>query len=257
MNRHWTQFYKWYRLLGALAVMLAISMLVACGASNTPTPQPQLAAVVDATTTAAFSTATPTDDPDRILNPTEAIETANAVETPFTAHVHEIQTMEADPTRLPYTPGLRYLSSPEPTATWSAGFVPCPPPHSTFQPQYFSCWNSAINSRLMWLSAGIHQQEGDPQQGVLEVGFFDLDQASNPTDDAYDTPQAVGRMTITDVTGTLVTLVSDNHIPPVSFVFDITTRQWVSPSPGPSPSTLPTSGPSPSAEPSPEPSPSP
>src|SRR5213078_4076001 len=81
----------------------------------------------------------------------------------------------------------------------------------------------------------------------------------------YQTPQNIGPVRIVSIDGTRVTLgyydgwtrdtPQASPTPSVTFVFDLISRQWVSPSPAPSPSAMPTSGPSPSAGPSPFPSP--
>jgi hypothetical protein len=100
-----------------------------------------------------------------------------------------------------------------------------------------------MNGRLLGLFAGREQFGGDPQQGVLLVTLADLDQVSNRTEDVYQTPQKVGAMHLAELNGTQVTLVPTDPQIHVTFVFDLATRQWVTPGPTPVPSLSPSPGP--------------
>ncbi len=287
------------RLLGLLGATVCIFVLsFAGGCSSTITPPPLVSkanapmqAATGIPSTPLSGTATPDMHPtptDRVPNLEQALQTREAYGTWAAQNEADLETEVAQSTRPPHTPGPVYARSPLPTATWESGFVYCGPPERRQDPEFITCWRGTINGQLVGLGAG-HEQagrdgipefgNGNPEQGLLEVDVHDLDQELTSSD-VYTTPQLVGPVTIVAVSGTLVTLVSTTHTPPVVFGFDLAARQWVSPpptmppvtpiitplpwptsppspSPRPSPSAMPTSGPSPSAEPSPLPSPSP
>ena len=56
----------------------------------------------------------------------------------------------------------------------------------------------------------------------------------------YQTPQKVGAVHLAELNGTQVTLAPDDPQLATTFVFDLVTRQWVTPAPSPVPSALPT-----------------
>jgi hypothetical protein len=116
-------------------------------------------------------------------------------------------------------------------------------------------WAGLINNEYILID--VLTRRSDPTQGLLRVYTRTLDLQDHGPIQWYSTPSRVGQVQPRQVVWPLMTLVTEDNNPSVTFVFDIATRQWVSPSPEPSPSVMPTSGPSPSAEPSQLPSPSP
>jgi hypothetical protein len=64
---------------------------------------------------------------------------------------------------------------------------------------------------------------------------------SGDTTEWYPTPQQIGPVRIVTVDGTRVILQTTNtQSPPVTFVFDLRTRQWLDPAPSPTATPLPT-----------------
>lgn len=244
MNRDQPQPRAWYLMLPGI-VLLVLSVLAACGTANEPSSQSRANDVATIAVPTAFSsvTTTPTEDPDRMPNPTEALATAQAFNTRVTQHGIDLLTSVALSPNPIYTPvALRTESPVAPTPTWESGWVDCPSPEYRNEPEYVSCWRSTLNGQLLWLFAGHqHGERADPQQGVLQVGFYDLSQIHLLSQDIYNTPQRVGAVRITSVSGTLVTLVpQDQQATPVVLVFDIATHQWGLSSPSPVPSVAPT-----------------
>ncbi len=72
---------------------------------------------------------------------------------------------------------------------------------------------------------------GDLHQGILTV----FTQHGHDTQ-LLRTPDKVGSVQITTVAGTLFTLTTVDHTPPVTYTFDLATRAWVTPGPSPVPS---------------------
>jgi hypothetical protein len=103
--------------------------------------------------------------------------------------------------------------------------------------------------------AGGHEGNfDDPMQGLVMIFHGPRFHTFDPTTEIYRTPQRVGPVRLVSVDGMRFTLVSVpgypgrpqppqptfTPLPQVTFVFDLATRQWVSPptTPGPSPSAL-------------------
>ncbi|MDQ2806826.1 MAG: hypothetical protein M3Z04_07905 [Chloroflexota bacterium] len=152
---------------------------------------------------------------------------------------------------------LPELATPGPTATWSTTWFDCGPARSSGQPEFRSCWHGTVAGVRLYLDAGKDAFITDPQQGLLVVAEADT---VAPPDGfpVYKTPQRLGEVRIVAVNGTQVVLEPVVAPPaPVSFVFDLTTRQWLSGFPSASPVPSPSPLPSPSVGPSPLPSPSP
>jgi hypothetical protein len=103
-----------------------------------------------------------------------------------------------------------------------------------------NCWQLFINGTLYRVMAGRLEPESETDQGVLWVKRLDQRSQDVPW---YLTPQRVGPVSIVAVDGLRFTVATDDppH-PPVSFVFDLATRQWLHPdgTPWPRPTPLPT-----------------
>jgi hypothetical protein len=182
-------------------------------------------------------TTVPTEEPIRFASPTDAQLTREAWNTAVAQRASEDATSVALSPIPPYTPFPFRTESPEPpTPTWTVGFVPCPQPHNTNSPQYFSCWNGVLNGQLIWIQAGNNQNEGAPQGSVLHIGYYDLSQEHLLSEDLYPVPGSGGSVRIVSVDGTRVTLApwdpatpGPPPTPTTIFVFDLATRQWVNP----------------------------
>jgi hypothetical protein len=154
-------------------------------------------------------------------------------------------------------PPRRTPPPPMPTPTWAMGWVGCANGR-TLEPQRYSCWRGVFNGELLTVAAGQQSVYSDRAQGLLLVYHGGLMDSSAPNTEVYSTPLRLGGVSIIAMTGTLFTLAPYDPwaitpgvtaTPGITFVFDLATRQWVSPPPSPSPS--------PALSPPPLPSPSP
>lgn len=236
-------------LLFVGSILLAFCVLAACGETvYQTTPEPTYVPVP----TVAPS---PTDG----IPPGEA--THAVLDTRIAEHQSQIMTEVA---LTPPRPVPGYIT-PLPTPTYWLGLHEgCANNPNGYVPQIISCWRGTVNSQVIAVASGGQGDSGDTRQGLFMVFPGPGIDVTNPATEFYSTPLQLGGMRIVSVNGTRFTLAQNPYEPPwitpaadVRLVFDVATRQWLSPSPGPSPSAMPTSGPSPSAEPSPLPSPSP
>ena len=103
-----------------------------------------------------------------------------------------------------------------------------------------NCWQGFVNGTLYRVLAGRLEPESEADQGVLWVLSHGQHSQEVPW---YRTPQRVGPVSIVAVDGLRFTVATDDPPnPPVSFVFDLATRQWLHPdgTPWPTPTPLPT-----------------
>ena len=96
-------------------------------------------------------------------------------------------------------------------------------------PQCYNFWRGVINGEIVEISAGSEGLDDDPSQGILMVSNW-----NTHAFDIYRTPQRAGAVEIVSVDGMRFTLVviSDpwtTATPGATFVFDLSTRQWVNP----------------------------
>jgi hypothetical protein len=103
---------------------------------------------------------------------------------------------------------------------------------------YVNCWNALIGDQYVFADTGV--LKSDPLQAVLHVYTATLDLRDKTAKESYPTSIRVGKISISSVNWPLMTLTTLQASPPTTFVFDLSTRQWVSPptTPGPSPSVL-------------------
>jgi hypothetical protein len=150
----------------------------------------------------------------------------------FFAHVQE--TVVAERTALAgtpsWTPGIAQ-HPPAPTVTPVLGLFGTCGNKNTREPYIISCWFGILNGEYVVVDAGREGRAGDPSQGILIAYTHDLTQK-----DVLLTPDKAGAIQITAIDGTLFTLTTVDHQPVITYTFDLATRQWVSPNPGPSPS---------------------
>jgi len=243
-------------VLGGLALLAGSTLLGACGSTPPPTRESGAFAQVPSTLTAPLVTTipststllptaanTPTEEPFTLPSPEDQVATAVAFQTALVRHGAEILTSVALSPRPTYVGGPGpMLETPGPTATWGTTWFECGSPDSGFDPQFYSCWQGTVAGVRLYLLAGREGHSGDIRQGLLEVDEVDNRSPYPDFMKLYQTPQKVGAVRIAAVSGTRVMLLPWNAQPtPVSFVFDLATRQWVpltplpSPSPGPSP----------------------
>jgi len=193
--------------------LLAGTVLAACGAGGvgppvaTATPVPTLPPGENppwVATQVAFATVV---ERHRLAWQTVVVQTATA------------EALHPQPTATPHPP--------EPTPTMVMGMSICPLLGSHLEPRYRSCWQGIINGQLMYIGAGRLGQYDDPTQGMLLI-FQDPDFViRSPTTQIYKTPQKVGEVRIHQVAGTHVILKPLDPQYQTTFVFDLTTRQWV------------------------------
>ena len=184
---------------------------------------------------------TPADTPTR-LPPVAA--TNQALETRWAQNRDRIRTEVAlTPTGPPRGPATAL-----PTPTWAMGWISCGNGNNR-EPEFYSCWRGVINGEMISIGVGQQSMNNDRSQGLLMIfhGGW-LISSISPTE-IYSTPIKLGGMRIAslDLNSMLITLTpydprtpGPTATPGVTFVFDLATRQWVSPptTPGPSPSAL-------------------
>jgi hypothetical protein len=215
----------------ALVVGVSLCLLTALGAcSGENQLTVPLAPAMEVPTGTAIAAATSTV----IGTPVEATRTPNAKEL---AAAHVTQTIAAlrtsvAETALPtWTPGGAPIG---PSATPALGlFRDCPSKNSG-DLQIATCWRGVVDGNIANVDAGREGRDGDPDQGVVTVYVW----GSNSTQ-IIDTPDKVGAVQITAIDGTLFTLTTVDHTPTITYTFDLSTRQWVSPPLTPSPSVSP------------------
>lgn len=136
--------------------------------------------------------------------------------------------------------------SPEPTPTFPLGMVNCAS-GDIREPLILGCWRGMVNGQIISVAGGRESSVyGDPSQGLILVFHGPLFDTSDPTTQIYRTPQRVGEVPLVAMNGMQAILTTTEHQPPVTFVFDISTRQWVPPgTPPPGPSPVPSLAPSP------------
>jgi hypothetical protein len=166
---------------------------------------------VVATTVATTATGTP-----------DSIATHEAFATMVRGFRQELSTSVALTHAPTYTPG-RPPAYPSPTPMM--GILPGCSNTSPYGVQAISCWRGSVGGQLVEVDAGREGLDGDPTQGILRVHIRGVQGG----DGIYPTPQRVGAVRIASVVGTLFTLQTMDLQTPQMFVFNLATRQWVSP----------------------------
>lgn len=274
--------------LSVLFVLSSVYILVACSTS-----QPRETAPLPAANIAEnpATTMTTTEQPPTVLSIASAVSTsiytpeptstypppaAGTKEAAMTAVAENRNARRTaialthEPTRTPGPPPI------EPTETPLMGLDGCAS-ESAHKMICINAWRGVINGEIVELRAGLKgsDEQLDPTWGMISVsGWLD----TRP--ETYNTPQRLGAVRIVAVNGLLFTLSPldlntpgarltpwATTTPGITFVFDLATRQWVSPppspsitpplSPIPSPSMPPLLTVTPALSPLPSPSPSP
>lgn len=130
-------------------------------------------------------------------------------------------------------------------------------------PRIATCWTGIVNGEMVYVDAGREGLDGDPTWGIIMVGTSGHSDAQ-----LIRTPWKVGAIRIAAINGTLFTVAPIDFATPravltpwatttpgVTFVFDIVSRQWVSPPPSPTITITPQLSPIPTTLPLPSPSP--
>jgi hypothetical protein len=213
------------RLAASATLLLGVCNLTGCGAASQPLTVPQ-----DVSTPASTPSEAPSQAP---ASPTPTLNSKQL------HALHEQQTIEAKrtafalsgiPTRTPGAPPP-YTG---PTITPVLGLLRGCANTNSLEPYMVSCWRGIYEGHIVNVSSGREGRAGDINQGVVWV--FNAD----PYESRFvQTPDKVGAIQITAIDGTLFTLTTVDHTPPITYTFDLATRQWVSPPPVPSPSISP------------------
>jgi hypothetical protein len=113
-----------------------------------------------------------------------------------------------------------------PTPTPMLGMLPGCSNTSPYGPQAISCWRGLIDGAVVEVAAGMEGLEGDPQQGIIKVHV-----RGEEGSDIYETPERAGAVRIVSVDDEemVVTLETIHQPTPQQFVFDLESREWVSP----------------------------
>ncbi len=139
------------------------------------------------------------------------------------------------PTSPPYT-YIVPTSRPLPTLVAGGPLGDCADADRDFL--YVGCWVERINNEYLIIEAGAFIEAGaiklDLSQGMLRVYTMTVETAEyqdHSLKQLYTTPSKSGKVRIVGVNWPLMTLISVDTDPPVTFGFDLATRQWVSPPP--------------------------
>lgn len=121
------------------------------------------------------------------------------------------------------------------------GTIQCPSHWDIVSDYYYSCWRGTVNRDTMVLYAGRNNAAsydnnktnnivfGECCRGVLKVAGLTAKKDAYATE-TYTTTEKTGALYIVSVQGTRVTLASfDPNFTGKTFVFDLSTRQWVNP----------------------------
>jgi hypothetical protein len=236
-----------------LCGLLALLTLAACSPER-----PSTSVSVDAQSPAEPAVARPTA-PSHTTVPTKTPNYKQVAETQIAATYEALQTraaLTAAPTRTPGPPPIY------PTPTLRMGWIGGCTPKNSLDSQCLSGWREVINGEVVTVYSGMEGRLGDPMQGLIMVSVL------RRSFEIYNTPVKAGPVRIVAVDGMLITLATVDlrtpgvvetpwatQTPGTLFVFDLTTRQWVPPSPPPSPSTSPWPTRSPAPPPSASPAP--
>lgn len=212
------------RTLITIALSLAVIPLAGCDSAGTSIAVPPQATIAP--------TNTPLETPS--VTPVGPTPTLNYKELFL---VHEQETNVAIRTEVALTGVPTWTPGPPPTgptATPELGLATDCVSKNSYEPQFVTCWAGIYNGRIVNVWSGHEGRGGDKAQGVVLV----YTRGTRDTQ-LFQTADKVGAVQITSIDGTLFTLTTVNHQPTITYVFDISTRQWVSPPPTPSPSLSP------------------
>ena len=107
----------------------------------------------------------------------------------------------------------------------------CAQGNSTFS--HRGCWTGRIADGFMFVATDAPWS--DLTQGTIIVYTSTLDLGTYGEVQRYETPTHAGELTVIDVVWPLLTVASFES-PSLRFTFNLDTRQWITPTPGPIPS---------------------
>ncbi len=230
--RHWRQVCA----LVFISTTLAVSVLAGCNRAGNSITVPQ-----DLTTPTGMVSGTPSVTP---AGPTPTLNSKQL----FSLHVE--QTIAVEKTSVALTAKPTWTPGPPPpytgpTETPRLGLLPGCANANSLEPYMVSCWVGIYNGDIVNVSSGREGRAGDMTQGLVWIYNRNTQESQ-----LIPTPDKVGAVMITSVDGTLFTLVAGDHTPPITYTFDLSTRQWISsptpmPSVSPSVSVVPTTSPAP------------
>ncbi len=174
---------------------------------------------------------------------TSGVATHAAIDTRVARYREERMTVVA---LTPARP-IPLMITPLPTPTWGYGLYHCSG-GSKLEPELVDCWRGIVNGEVISIASGNESPFTDPfrSQGVIVISHGPYIDPSSPATEIYSTPLRLGTMRIAIVSGTLFSLAPIDirtprasltpwatQTPGVLLVFDLSTRQWVSPPPLP------------------------
>jgi hypothetical protein len=175
---------------------------------------------------------------DQSITASEVYSTPQQVGAVYIAALKDTRIMLA-----PYDPQLkdaqfvfdlttrRWISSPiQPTTAWNLQPVQCNGSYINTVPRFASCWAGIRNGTVVSVRSGRSVAYNEPQQGILSL-FVGLTYAPYDPGGIYKTPAQVGTVRIVAIKANgLVTLAPiDPQYARRTFVFNLNTRQWITP----------------------------
>jgi hypothetical protein len=203
------------RVCTAIAIVLAVSLLVGCGSSSTS---------ITETSSVGVPTSIPVPTPSATHSlPTPTLNYKEDAFAQLTATMVAERTAVALTGIPTWTPGPP-PSLPGPTSTPLLGLSTDCVNQNALVPQIITCWTGDLNGHLVNVNSGREGRAGDPNQGIVILYTW------GTTDTLIlPTPDKVGPVQITAINGSRFTLTTVNHQPPITYILDIATRQWVNP----------------------------
>jgi len=206
-------------------LLIACLTLYGCGSGNLSGQLSQVSSPVTSTQTPATTPATT-----RTLSPPEFDATKIAsIDAPH----HEWETRVASGTPFVVTPipmpSEPVLATPELGITGNCAY-------GNHQFAFGGCWAGIVDGEYLFVETGAFKD--DATQGAIRMYTSTMDLLIPGPDQVYYTPSRMGRVHPVQVVWPIMSLITLDHDPPVTFAFNLSTRQWVTPSPGPSPSPM-------------------
>lgn len=225
-------------LAAMLGAVLALNALAACN---------QLRAIANNSANATETlTSTPTV-PFAAAGATDEAAKQQEAQREAADYATEIAFVTQTASAIALTPTYtRVPSTPPPTPTYIIGMFPC---NSEVEKDlvYFTCWQGYLNGQLVLVAVG-KEVSGEAHynaeatlvttqhsQAMVLIGSGTTRTINGPIHfwsniQSYDLPLAVEDAELVSVNGTRLTITThDSQATPANFVFDLATRQWVSP----------------------------
>jgi hypothetical protein len=216
-------------LWGAISIMLMLSLAAACSGTM-PSELPAGAAIgMTQTTLPTSDRGYPTDFPTTVNHET------------FDAEVEQNENTLKTEVALTPTPPEPTFGPPEPTPTLVMGIMPGCPNRGGYDYIGVMCWRGLVDGQILTVMVGSESprlQGGDISQGVVLVyhSANPMHQPDYYPDEVYKTPFQLGPIRIDSVDGMRFTLETydalSTPVPgatPTVIIFDLATRQFVSP----------------------------